>query len=630
MSFESLIGVSAVWLWEQYGKSLTDKAVGKARTQWEKFSWGEAERKYRERLVDIYGITRLLGFSDPVAISAVFVDTYVLPVSSIPRYSLNAHKQRRQHVLRPLLQQKRSLIIGKAGSGKTTLLKYLLLLASQGKIKQTPVFVSLKEWHRSKSSLFDFIVREFEICEFPNPQLFVEYILAEGNAILLLDGLDEIPLSDREEYIWRIVEFERRYPQTQIILTSRPPLEYVFERFDYFEIAEFDMRQIHSFVNKWFGHSDIATQFITALQQPQHKVALELAHTPLFLAFLCLVYKHTAQLPHRKTDLLGEVLDILLRKWDNSRLVHRVNSIRSPQMLLDVIAYVAFQGFTQGSYLLHKEFLLRTIEAFGKRIGASDACAVLDDITSRGILVEEKSNIFSFAYVALQEYLAAYHLFRNPEKIEESVTLYASEQNWENVWIMLASLFDNVKEAAIFYQKFAAGVHRILPHEQTKLNSLLEWCNYKSQEMRRNDVFTRAFLLYIALAVECARSIRIARDATKRTVRAIAYTRIHAYNLLKLLDKSRFLEDVDVDFEIFQRTYEFPAKAEKIAFYELNNLCNRFGIRLELSEVYRKWPITAEEAALLSGYIKANIALYKTLSSAQSEKSQIESVMLTR
>jgi hypothetical protein len=50
MSFETIATTSVVWLWEQYGKTLTDKALGQVHTKWAKFRWREAESKYRARL----------------------------------------------------------------------------------------------------------------------------------------------------------------------------------------------------------------------------------------------------------------------------------------------------------------------------------------------------------------------------------------------------------------------------------------------------------------------------------------------------------------------------------------------------------------------------------------------------
>ncbi|MCS7062397.1 MAG: hypothetical protein RMN25_14730, partial [Anaerolineae bacterium] len=84
----------------------------------------------------------------------------------------------------------------------------------------------------------------------------------------------------------------------------------------------------------------------------------------------------------------------------------------------------------------------------------------------------------------------------------------------------------------------------------------------------------------------------------------------------------------DIDGDIFQRAYEFPQKAERIVAEEIDNLSNRLGISLRLGDVYRKWPLTPQESALLSRYLTANIVLHKTLGMTKAEPEQVKNRML--
>ena len=45
-------------------------------------------------------------------------------------------------------------------------------------------------------NLLDFIANQFGICDFPDALPFIEYLLENGRAIVLFDGLDEVPQED--------------------------------------------------------------------------------------------------------------------------------------------------------------------------------------------------------------------------------------------------------------------------------------------------------------------------------------------------------------------------------------------------------------------------------------------------
>jgi predicted NACHT family NTPase len=79
------------------------------------------------------------------------------------------------------------MVLGKPGAGKTAFLKHLVLQATNGKINKIPIFVSLKAWSDSDhllnhAGLLAFIAEQFDICDFPSSEKFVEIIVKEGHA----------------------------------------------------------------------------------------------------------------------------------------------------------------------------------------------------------------------------------------------------------------------------------------------------------------------------------------------------------------------------------------------------------------------------------------------------------------
>ena len=161
---------------------------------WQRFGWQEAERNYRQRLIHLYGTLRILGNPKSIPLEGIFTDVYVLDKRSADRpfqiedlecdpdeaRERGMVRQNGLEVVKSEITNNRLFILGKPGAGKTTFLKYITLQAARGQLFAIPIFVSLKEWADSKLELFDFMVKQFEICQFPNARPFIQLIFATG------------------------------------------------------------------------------------------------------------------------------------------------------------------------------------------------------------------------------------------------------------------------------------------------------------------------------------------------------------------------------------------------------------------------------------------------------------------
>ena len=69
---------AAGWLWDKYGKDIVDKASEGLAKRWLKVKWPEAEARYRSRMKELHGYTRLLGNPKRIEIEEIYTDVYVL------------------------------------------------------------------------------------------------------------------------------------------------------------------------------------------------------------------------------------------------------------------------------------------------------------------------------------------------------------------------------------------------------------------------------------------------------------------------------------------------------------------------------------------------------------------------
>lgn len=149
------------------------------------------------------------------------------PIKTIRRVTINEALREHRHLM----------ILGDPGAGKSTLLRYLTLVAtgttadnrpptadkSGGQELGLPILIRLSSFARSRQSLVEY----FET--YAKTQLhvslgarFFERALEDGQAIVCLDGLDEVSQpAQRIEVRNAITALAARYPRNRFIVTSR-------------------------------------------------------------------------------------------------------------------------------------------------------------------------------------------------------------------------------------------------------------------------------------------------------------------------------------------------------------------------------------------------------------------------
>lgn len=513
---EKIIAIQvSTWLWDIYGKSVVDKTVGMAQKQWDKFNWKQAAEKYQQKIKTRYGAMHIFGMAEPVSLEGIYTDVFTLDkIAAFRRFdiqtfvektenkkqkSLDKKKRsthfhrsdinldaKRKNALEVINEKTKLFILGKPGAGKTTLLKFIALKASEGKINRIPIFIALKEWADSEMDLQSFIVKQFEICSFPDARLFIENILNDGKAIMLFDGLDEVNHENQQrvKLVTSIKNFIDQFDKNQFLITCRiAASDYSFENFTYVEIADFNDDQIKTFVSKWFSNNLAKKEkFLVEIEDKDNEGLKELASIPLLLTLLCLAFDETMAFPQRRVEIYEEATEALLKKWDTSRNIKRDDIYRKLSLgrKRQLLARVAAETFEDGEYFIQQDRLVNKIIAYLTNLPPSDIGEDIDGEivlksleAQHGLLIERAWKIYSFSHLTFHEYFTAKYIADNANNgALEGLITHIEDNRWREVLLLTASLLDN---ADIFFEIFIKNVRqKVLQHEgfATLLNSI--------------------------------------------------------------------------------------------------------------------------------------------------------------
>ncbi len=496
------------------------------------------------------GTLQLLDISRPVRIDDIYIDVNILEqiaslewleISNLPRltseefdrFGLGEVSQKQIAGMRAVEAYSKLRVLGKPGSGKTTFLQHLAIQCNQGKFAANwvPIFVTLRDFaDESRSagefSLLNYIRAEFLTSGISDPSV-IETLLREGRVLLLLDGLDEVLHQDSKAVVKEIRRCSENYQKNLFIATCRTAAKTLtLRRFTDVEIAPFTTEQIAAFAFKWFAaltktndfdEPEPAVQFIQKLGLPENLQFRRLAVNPLFLHLACWVFRRQSKFPTKKSEFYKQCVDLLLVKWDDARGIERdevSQGVLLPQKL-KLLSQIAASTFEQGQYFFEQGVVERYIGDYIRNLPNAttepeklqlDSEVVLQALElQHGLLTERVRGIFSFSYLAFQEYftarkIVASHNLQALGKDLEGLVSHITEPRWREIFLLTAAM---LRSADSLVQLMKQQVDALVAQDPY-LQEFLTWASQKSQAVPPQPSATRAFYFAQALTPHLA------------------------------------------------------------------------------------------------------------------------------
>lgn len=409
-------------------------------------------------------------------------------------------------------------ILGAPGAGKTTLLQWISITYARHKagdrLLRRPNLhqqrLDVKEWKFPifirLSSIAPLLIRKSSdgrdptivevlpsllqphLQSFRDSQSYFTQQLEQGKAIVLLDGLDEVPGDEEFQAVAKAVRsLVSQYGKNQFVISSRMAgwRGGIGVDFRIYQVNELSDTQIESFIDAWYStieHNQnisdpeaksqavrrqielLATRKAEELKQAiRDSTGLRrLSVNPLLLSVVALVHRSRHVLPKERAKLYGDCSSLMLLQWDAPKnlrddpahltYLEKESIIRRIAFSLHTGEIGAASGGREAERSVIEDIVGHMLPSFGRN--SADAPVMVEHLITRsGMLSERHRNVLAFAHHTFQEYYTALELAtREPREVIEFLTKDTRLESdwWKEVITLYACLIPDAKPLLTF------------------------------------------------------------------------------------------------------------------------------------------------------------------------------------
>ena len=462
----------------------------------------EAQEKYFKYLENELGEIQFEGLptdkeagSVKVKLENIFVPLHLNLIKE--QLELDEDLASRDTIGEVLTRQTRLAILAKPGGGKSTLLKRIAIAYAFPSRREEindqlpnkrwfPIFFRCRELgEKVKLSITEIVANIPNRAEIQNFSkeflLLVSNALQNGNALLLIDGLDEISEDkNRVAFVNQLRTFIATYPTINIIVTSREAGFRIVggslaTYCKHYKVSKLNQEEVRELCLKW--HKAIIDDSANTISEA-NKIAdiivrdarlSVLAENPLLLTTLLFVKRWAGYLPTKRSVLYQEMIKLLLVTWNVEG--HEQLDIEETEPQL---AYVAYWMTKNGQQTIFEEDLKKCLiearqqmpEILGyTNISPSEFIRRVELRSSLLILSGHRqtesgniSQVYEFLHLSFQEYLTAKAIVKRylpkPETDKDALEILQPniyKENWKEVIPLVAVLLERNNKSLIEY-----------------------------------------------------------------------------------------------------------------------------------------------------------------------------------
>jgi hypothetical protein len=338
--------------------------------------------------------------------------------------------------------QEHFMILGDVGSGKTTTLKRLVTTliseeAQKRRHRKVPLVFRLKKMPAISASdtfpLHRLIAQELGVkCEVIITKdghgkktetvhisghpitVAIPLLLDDLRAILMLDGLDELPSDLLSKVIEEVESLALKATKFRLLVTCRSgAYESRIEGFNVVELCPLTAEQAEYIAGRWISNPEAFWRDL------RDRPFADVVDRPLLLVQLLMLYKRDGYLPEQPSAIYEKLVRMLLEDWDRENRVKRSSRYasflpeRKAAFLASLAYYLTYRVKTKVFLRAH---LMSAYEALylAFDLPVEEGRQVVSELETHTGLIIESGGHYEFSHLSLQEYLCGDYLSREP------------------------------------------------------------------------------------------------------------------------------------------------------------------------------------------------------------------------
>jgi hypothetical protein len=349
-------------------------------------------------------------------------------------------------------------VYGQAGAGKTTTLnQYAAYLLSKGRkdllyIRLNTVIESYDNKKKSESdkniNLIDWAILISKSINISKEAVGDLHEFLKTCSVLILDGLDEV-YSTMTNIIDDLNEFKRRFPNIQIVTSSRDCVSYLNEiNFLGITLLPFTKTQLKSFVVSYFDNEKLSTRLVKKIE---NRNLYDVISNPLLATVACELVKQGIDSFTNENEIYDCRLKLLLDAYDKVKKINR--NIHTFEQLCEVSEKLALSMHKSGIRQIAFNDALERItshSAHSKKLNKSILEELIDPCNL--IIKEAASGLLTFGHFRFQEHLVAKAIAK-----DRSIRFYDICQN--QFWVGALVLFAQNNPIEFLIDEFGSAVY---------------------------------------------------------------------------------------------------------------------------------------------------------------------------
>lgn len=407
---------------------------------------------YKQAIAEKYAHLTMIGFKRSFVMDDIYIPLTV-HVDADHRLDRRQDKMMEKFAGRSLkaedlieLPENVTVVLGEPGMGKTTMMHYLARRESKKHDSLFPILVKLSDFCTTREPLESYLLGAVENHIAGASMHEAAHNAIEGQqALILLDGLDEVSREKYNSATERIRAFVAGHTNCRVIITSRKAGFQSHEMpYRIFEIDKLPLAEMDAFVGKWFEEkTDLAGRI--AANRRIH----ELAQNPFLLSIICFIFEKDKKLPQRRLELYEKCAVTLLTLYDE-KLIDKVNGFTRmlKERVLEDLAYHFFcREKDEFSYTALIEQVAQTLASM-KQDGNEEK--VLLEIRENSGLLQKSDDNHLFVHRTFYEYYVSRKM-----RTEAAATVLhrAAESRWEEPIRLYAAQIESTTEGTAFIKQ---------------------------------------------------------------------------------------------------------------------------------------------------------------------------------